>query len=94
MRVQSQSNWLVIFCTTNCRRGRGGILSRIVGKNTIFNEHPVHHILGDSDGLIIEIKTKYFSNRASFMGTPLPGGPRQQIKRRYSFKSLLKEDNR
>ena len=44
MRVYSHSCWLVICCTTNsteCWRGRGGKLSRILGKNTIFNEHPV-----------------------------------------------------
>ena len=26
-----------------CWRGRGGKLSRVLGKNTIFNEHPVLH---------------------------------------------------
>ena len=41
MRVYSHSYWLVIFCTTNCRRGRGGKLSRIPGKkqyliNTLY----------------------------------------------------------
>ena len=39
-----QSYWLIIFVQTiavECWRGRGGKLSRIFGKNTIFDEHPV-----------------------------------------------------
>ena len=45
MRVYSHSHWLVIFVppiAAECWRGRGGKLSTILGKNTIFNEHPVH----------------------------------------------------
>ena len=41
MRVYSYSYWLVIFCTTNSCRGRGGKLSRILRKkqylmNTLY----------------------------------------------------------
>ena len=46
MRVYSHSYWLVIFVqpiAAECWRGRGGKLSRILGKNTIFTEHPVRH---------------------------------------------------
>ena len=45
MRVYSNSYWLVIFfVAAECWRGRGGKLSRIFGKNTIFNERPVSEI--------------------------------------------------
>ena len=47
MRVYSHSYWLVIFflqpIAAECWRERGGKLSRILEKNTIFNEHPVQN---------------------------------------------------
>ena len=46
MRVYSHSYWQAIFVqpiAAECWCGRGGKLSRILGKkNTIFNEHPVY----------------------------------------------------
>ena len=48
MRVYSLSYWLVIFVqpiAAECRRGRGGKLSRILGKNTKFNKHPVSYLI-------------------------------------------------
>ena len=42
MQVYSHSHWLVIFVQPIAAEfWRGGKLSRILGKNTIFNEHPV-----------------------------------------------------
>ena len=32
------------YTTANCWQGRGGKLLRILGKNKIFNEHPVYDI--------------------------------------------------
>ena len=34
-------SFIVQPIAAECWRGRGGKLSRILGKNTIFNEHPV-----------------------------------------------------
>ena len=36
------NNFFVQPIAAECWRGRGGKLSRIRGKNTNFNEHPVH----------------------------------------------------
>ena len=44
MRVYSHSYWLVVFVqpiAAESWRRRGGKLSSVLGKNTIFNEHPV-----------------------------------------------------
>ena len=44
--VYSHSYWMAIFCTANSSPGEGGRGRKIlknVGKNTIFNEHPVIH---------------------------------------------------
>ena len=47
MRVYSHSYWLansVQPIATECLRGRGGKIMKILGKNTIFPEHPVCNI--------------------------------------------------
>ena len=63
MRVYSHSYWLVILVqpiAAECWREGGGKLSRILGKNTIFNEHPVAALIQLSQELIIAAKLGQF----------------------------------